>query len=199
MYNAYIHTHTHTCIQASRKKMFFDSNGAPRIVPNSRGKKRRPGSKDVASAIRCNDSAFVSFLEGCLQVRAYLVWVRCVMAVCSQTHTYEVLCVCVCVYIYIYVYVYTVRCFMAVCTRTYTYEVLCPFWKAAVCESSLDRVMICIMIMHMHTHTHTHMYPHIHMSFAYFLDGCLQVRAYLAYVMICIMIIYIYICIHIYK
>ncbi len=107
MYNAYIHTHTHTCIQASRKKMFFDSNGAPRIVPNSRGKKRRPGSKDVASAIRCNDSAFVSFLEGCLQVRAYLVWVRCVMAVCSQTHTYEVLCVCVCVYIYICICIYS--------------------------------------------------------------------------------------------
>ena len=53
--------------QASRKKMFFDSTGAPRIVANSRGKKRRPGSKDVATAIRCNDAAFVSFLEGCLQ------------------------------------------------------------------------------------------------------------------------------------
>mmetsp|Transcript_27184 Transcript_27184/g.88833 ORF Transcript_27184/g.88833 Transcript_27184/m.88833 type:complete len:694 (+) Transcript_27184:149-2230(+) len=53
--------------QASRKKMFFDSNGAPRIVPNSRGKKRRPASKDLASALRCSDPAFVSFLEGCLQ------------------------------------------------------------------------------------------------------------------------------------
>lgn len=53
--------------QASRKKMFFDSNGAPRIVANSRGKKRRPGSKDIAAAVRCNDAAFVSFLDGCLQ------------------------------------------------------------------------------------------------------------------------------------
>eukprot|EP00802_Teleaulax_amphioxeia_P006735 Tamp_06740.p1 GENE.Tamp_06740~~Tamp_06740.p1 ORF type:complete len:684 (+),score=127.26 Tamp_06740:161-2212(+) len=53
--------------QASRRKMFFESSGAPRIVPNSRGKKRRPGSKDLASALRCNDAAFVSFLDGCLQ------------------------------------------------------------------------------------------------------------------------------------
>lgn len=57
----------HIIEQASRKKMFFDSTGAPRIVANSRGKKRRPGSKDVATALRCNDAAFVSFLEGCLQ------------------------------------------------------------------------------------------------------------------------------------
>mmetsp|Transcript_58771 Transcript_58771/g.120217 ORF Transcript_58771/g.120217 Transcript_58771/m.120217 type:complete len:173 (-) Transcript_58771:289-807(-) len=53
--------------QASRKKMFFDANGAPRIVANSRGKKRRPGSKDLGAAVRCNDAAFVSFLDGCLQ------------------------------------------------------------------------------------------------------------------------------------
>eukprot|EP00239_Pterosperma_sp_CCMP1384_P004539 CAMPEP_0197848634 /NCGR_PEP_ID=MMETSP1438-20131217/9412_1 /TAXON_ID=1461541 /ORGANISM="Pterosperma sp., Strain CCMP1384" /LENGTH=673 /DNA_ID=CAMNT_0043460977 /DNA_START=279 /DNA_END=2300 /DNA_ORIENTATION=+ len=52
---------------ATRKKMFFDSNNNPRIVPNSRGKKRRPGMKDLASALRCNDAAFLDFLEGCLQ------------------------------------------------------------------------------------------------------------------------------------
>jgi hypothetical protein len=37
--------------QASRRKMFFESSGAPRIVPNSRGKKRRPGSKDLATGL----------------------------------------------------------------------------------------------------------------------------------------------------
>ncbi|KAJ1476648.1 kinase-like domain-containing protein [Baffinella frigidus] len=52
--------------QASRRKMFFDSSGAPRIVANSRGKKRRPASKDMASALRFGDQAFVSFLQGCL-------------------------------------------------------------------------------------------------------------------------------------
>lgn len=43
-----------------------DISNRRRIVANSRGKKRRPGSKDIASAIRCNDASFVSFLEGCL-------------------------------------------------------------------------------------------------------------------------------------
>mmetsp|Transcript_64791 Transcript_64791/g.204581 ORF Transcript_64791/g.204581 Transcript_64791/m.204581 type:complete len:715 (-) Transcript_64791:69-2213(-) len=52
---------------STRKKMFFDSGGNPRIVPNSRGKKRRPGTKDLASSLRCNDPAFLSFLEGCLR------------------------------------------------------------------------------------------------------------------------------------
>ena len=33
--------------QSTRKKMFFDSNSNPRIVPNSRGKKRHPKSKDL--------------------------------------------------------------------------------------------------------------------------------------------------------
>jgi len=54
-------------IEASnRKKMFFDSQGNPRIVPNSRGKKRRPNTKELSSLISCNDKSFVSFLRGCL-------------------------------------------------------------------------------------------------------------------------------------
>ena len=52
---------------ASRKKLFFDHEGNPRIVPNSRGRKRRPGSKDLVTALRCNDPLFISFLEGCLR------------------------------------------------------------------------------------------------------------------------------------
>ena len=31
------------------------------------GKKRRPASTDIMSAIRCTDVHFVSFLEGCLR------------------------------------------------------------------------------------------------------------------------------------
>eukprot|EP00908_Phaeocystis_cordata_P012370 Transcript_23352.p1 GENE.Transcript_23352~~Transcript_23352.p1 ORF type:complete len:319 (+),score=118.58 Transcript_23352:1116-2072(+) len=53
--------------ECSRRKAFFDSTGNPRIVPNSRGKKRRPASTDIMSAIRCTDVQFVSFLEGCLR------------------------------------------------------------------------------------------------------------------------------------
>lgn len=52
---------------ATRKKMFFDSNNNPRIVANSRGKKRRPGMKDLATALRCNDPLFLSFLDSCLR------------------------------------------------------------------------------------------------------------------------------------
>merc|ERR1719473_454356 len=52
---------------SSRRKMFFDSSGQPRIVPNSRGKKRRPGSKDLSSALQCKDHKFIHFLQGCLK------------------------------------------------------------------------------------------------------------------------------------
>eukprot|EP00656_Telonema_subtile_P001356 TRINITY_DN10616_c0_g1_i4.p1 TRINITY_DN10616_c0_g1~~TRINITY_DN10616_c0_g1_i4.p1 ORF type:complete len:402 (+),score=118.06 TRINITY_DN10616_c0_g1_i4:75-1280(+) len=52
---------------SSRRKMFFDSAGNPRVVANSRGKKRRPGTKDLASALQCADHKFVSFLQGCLR------------------------------------------------------------------------------------------------------------------------------------
>merc|ERR1719359_746629 len=53
--------------EGTRKKMFFDQNSVPRIVPNSRGKKRRPSSKDLASALRTTDMKFVEFLAGCLR------------------------------------------------------------------------------------------------------------------------------------
>ena len=53
--------------ECSRRKQFFDSEMNPRIVANSKGKKRRPSSKDLISSLRCTDVAFVSFLEGCLQ------------------------------------------------------------------------------------------------------------------------------------
>jgi len=52
---------------SSRRKMFFDSSGNPRIVANSRGKKRRPGTKDLASALQCKDHKFINFLQGCLK------------------------------------------------------------------------------------------------------------------------------------
>lgn len=51
----------------TRRKMFFDSLGAPRVVPNSRGKKRRPGTRDLAQQLRTTDVAFVEFLAGTLR------------------------------------------------------------------------------------------------------------------------------------
>jgi len=52
---------------ATRIKMFFDSNGNPRLVPNSRGKTRRPSTKDMQMVLRTSDLKFVEFLQGCLR------------------------------------------------------------------------------------------------------------------------------------
>jgi serine/threonine protein kinase len=52
---------------ATRIKMFFDSNGNPRLVPNSRGKSRKPGNKDLQMVLRTSETKFVDFLAGSLQ------------------------------------------------------------------------------------------------------------------------------------
>jgi len=53
--------------QASRTKMFFDSVGNPRLVPNSRGKLRRPDAKNLQTVLRSSDNKFVDFLAACLR------------------------------------------------------------------------------------------------------------------------------------
>ncbi|XP_038667296.1 dual specificity tyrosine-phosphorylation-regulated kinase 4 isoform X4 [Scyliorhinus canicula] len=62
-------------IQTSqRKRLFFvykyfsveDSKGSPKNVTNSKGKKRRPNSKELASVLKTNDNLFLDFLKGCL-------------------------------------------------------------------------------------------------------------------------------------
>lgn len=52
--------------QASRRKLFFDSNNTPRIKPNSRGKRHIPGSKSLKRALLVSDSAFLDFVSRCL-------------------------------------------------------------------------------------------------------------------------------------
>jgi len=52
---------------ATRTKMFFDTNSNPRLVPNSRGKTRRPGTKDLQMVIRTSETKFVDLLMGCLK------------------------------------------------------------------------------------------------------------------------------------
>ncbi|RDB21185.1 hypothetical protein Hypma_011360 [Hypsizygus marmoreus] len=52
--------------RSSRKKLFFDPNGAPRAVINSKGRRRRPGTKTLAQVLRCNDDEFVDFISKCL-------------------------------------------------------------------------------------------------------------------------------------
>ncbi|PSN42817.1 Dual specificity tyrosine-phosphorylation-regulated kinase 2 [Blattella germanica] len=54
-------------VNASRRRLFFDSKGNPRCITNSKGRKRKPGFKDLATAIRCNDTLFVDFISKCLE------------------------------------------------------------------------------------------------------------------------------------
>ncbi|XP_051545029.1 dual specificity tyrosine-phosphorylation-regulated kinase 4-like isoform X2 [Myxocyprinus asiaticus] len=51
---------------ASRRRLFFDSKGNPRNITNSKGKKRRPNSKDLASVLKTNDPLFLDFIRCCL-------------------------------------------------------------------------------------------------------------------------------------
>lgn len=72
--------------QCSRRRLFFgkqkmsfddsddglivfykDSSGNPRIIPNSKGKRRRPGTKTLSHALRGSDRRFIDFVNRCLQ------------------------------------------------------------------------------------------------------------------------------------
>lgn len=46
--------------------MFLDPNGQPRPVVNSKGRRRKPGTKTLAQVLRCNDEEFVDFIGKCL-------------------------------------------------------------------------------------------------------------------------------------
>ncbi|KIL00634.1 hypothetical protein PAXRUDRAFT_129338 [Paxillus rubicundulus Ve08.2h10] len=52
--------------RSSRKRLFFDNNCAPRPVVNSKGRRRRPGTKSLAHVLRCQDEDFVDFIARCL-------------------------------------------------------------------------------------------------------------------------------------
>ncbi|XP_061826169.1 dual specificity tyrosine-phosphorylation-regulated kinase 4 isoform X1 [Nerophis lumbriciformis] len=51
---------------ASRRRLFFDSKGNPRNTTNSKGKKRRPNSKDLPTTLKTNDVLFLDFIKRCL-------------------------------------------------------------------------------------------------------------------------------------
>eukprot|EP00879_Flechtneria_rotunda_P009162 GHRR01009592.1.p1 GENE.GHRR01009592.1~~GHRR01009592.1.p1 ORF type:complete len:875 (+),score=386.54 GHRR01009592.1:541-3165(+) len=57
----------HLVDAASRRKVFFDTNGAPAVVPNSRGKLHHPGTKSLWSVLRCAEPGFVDLLDKCLR------------------------------------------------------------------------------------------------------------------------------------
>ncbi|XP_011182090.2 dual specificity tyrosine-phosphorylation-regulated kinase 2 [Zeugodacus cucurbitae] len=52
---------------ATRRRLFFDSRGAPRCTTNSKGRKRLPGGKSISQMIFCQDRNFINFLQRCLE------------------------------------------------------------------------------------------------------------------------------------
>jgi dual specificity tyrosine-phosphorylation-regulated kinase 2/3/4 len=44
----------------------LDSTGAPRPVVNSKGRRRRPGTKTLQQVLRCDDEQFIDFIAKCL-------------------------------------------------------------------------------------------------------------------------------------
>lgn len=57
----------HLIEKSTRRKHFFDSLGKPRINVSSKGRRRRPSSKTLQQAIKCEDEAFTDFLKQCLR------------------------------------------------------------------------------------------------------------------------------------
>ncbi|KAF2865533.1 hypothetical protein BDV95DRAFT_256185 [Massariosphaeria phaeospora] len=57
----------HLIEKSSRKKLFFDSNGKPRVTVSTKGRRRRPSSKSLQQALKCDDDAFIDFITRCLR------------------------------------------------------------------------------------------------------------------------------------
>jgi dual specificity tyrosine-phosphorylation-regulated kinase 2/3/4 len=52
------------CLCTNRHRV--DNHGGPRPVVNSKGRRRRPGTKTLAQVLRCSDEDFVDFISKCL-------------------------------------------------------------------------------------------------------------------------------------
>lgn len=57
----------HLIEKCSRKKLFFDSLGKPRVTVSSKGKRRRPSSRTLSQSLKCDDEAFLDFITRCLR------------------------------------------------------------------------------------------------------------------------------------
>ncbi|KXT12148.1 hypothetical protein AC579_10388 [Pseudocercospora musae] len=57
----------HLVERCTRKKLFFDSVGKPRVTVSSKGRRRRPSSKTLSQALKTDDEAFLDFLSRCLR------------------------------------------------------------------------------------------------------------------------------------
>ncbi|KAM5352510.1 hypothetical protein ACJ41O_005232 [Fusarium nematophilum] len=57
----------HLIEKSTRKKLFFDSMGKPRLTVSSKGRRRRPSSKTLQQVLKCDDEVFLDFLARCLR------------------------------------------------------------------------------------------------------------------------------------
>ncbi|KAF2424235.1 hypothetical protein EJ08DRAFT_419515 [Tothia fuscella] len=57
----------HLIEKSSRKKLFFDSMGKPRVTVSSKGRRRRASSKTLQQALKCDDEYFLDFITRCLR------------------------------------------------------------------------------------------------------------------------------------
>ncbi|EME50335.1 hypothetical protein DOTSEDRAFT_121491, partial [Dothistroma septosporum NZE10] len=57
----------HLVERCTRKKLFFDSVGKPRVTVSSKGRRRRPSSKTLSQALKSEDEAFLDFVARCLR------------------------------------------------------------------------------------------------------------------------------------
>lgn len=57
----------HLIERSTRKKIFFDSLGKPRLTVSPKGKRRRPSSKSLQAALKCEDESFLDFITRCLR------------------------------------------------------------------------------------------------------------------------------------
>lgn len=57
----------HLVERCTRKKLFFDSVGKPRVTVSSKGRRRRPSSKTLSQALKSEDEAFLDFISRCLR------------------------------------------------------------------------------------------------------------------------------------
>ena len=53
--------------RATRRKVFFDDDYQPILVPNSKGKVRIPNAKNLTAMLGCNEPDFVDFIDKCVE------------------------------------------------------------------------------------------------------------------------------------
>ncbi|RHY30897.1 hypothetical protein DYB32_003932, partial [Aphanomyces invadans] len=57
----------HMIDKCKRRKHFFDDHGEPTTTVNSRGRKRRPNSREFRALIKCHDAKLVDLLTKCFR------------------------------------------------------------------------------------------------------------------------------------